>query len=217
MFTGLIQFVLPVLRVTSAAGGARIVVDFGPHAERIGRGDSIAFNGVCLTVAQKAGTVCEFDAVAETLSRTTLGRLRPGERLNVELALRVGDALGGHFVMGHVDGVGTVAELDRGAVAPVLRVKVDAGVAGQLAAKGSVAVDGVSLTVVDAGADFFTCAVIPTTLKDTTLGTRRPGDAVNVETDVLGKYVVRHLAGGAKKTDGKGGLTMDKLGEAGFV
>lgn len=212
MFTGIVRKVAPVVSVRAHSPGARIGIDLGALAEDSARGDSICVNGVCLTVAAKAGTVCEFDVVAETLSRTTLGRLRPGDRVNIEPSLRVGDPLGGHFVLGHIDGTGVVAAPPSG-TPPVLRVSVGPDLTLQMVSKGSVAVDGVSLTLVDVHRDGFTCALIPTTLQDTTLGLRRPGDAVNIETDILGKLVARHLGSFGTASV----LTMDKLRSSGFV
>jgi riboflavin synthase len=213
MFTGLVRSRASVVKITPRAGGARIAVDLGPLAEGAAPGDSISINGACLTVAAKNGTVCEFDAVAETLSRTTLGRLRPGDPVNVEPSLRVGDALGGHFVLGHVDGTGTLAALTPGGEGALLRISVDSALTAAMVPKGSVAVDGVSLTLVEVGADYFTCAIIPATLRETTLSAKRPGDAVNVETDILGKMVAKYLG----KMSGSSGLTLDKLREAGFT
>jgi riboflavin synthase len=212
MFTGLVQRLAPVVRITPAPGGARFAIDLGPLAGEVRHGDSVAVNGVCLTVAATAGAVCEFDAVRETLGRSTLGALRPGSRVNVERSLRVGDPLGGHFVLGHVDGTGTIAAITPAGEGAELAVEGDPAVTGQLVEKGSVALDGISLTVVAVSDRRFTCAIIPTTLADTTLGSASPGDAVNIETDILGKFVRRYLGA----TTGSG-LTLDKLRDAGFA
>jgi len=213
MFTGIIRTLAPVTRITRRGPSARVAVDLGELAAAAHPGDSICINGVCLTVAEEAGTVCEFDAVAETLSRSTLGTLKPGDKVNVEPSLRVGDQLGGHFVLGHVDGVGTVAAVTPAGKGIVMKVSVDAALAAQMVSKGSVAVDGVSLTVVEVGTNHFTCAIIPTTLKSTTLAARTLGDKVNIETDILGKLVARRLERASGPTD----LTIEKLKEAGFA
>ncbi len=213
MFTGIIQRVAPVRGVTSRPNGARLAVDLGDLAANVAHGGSVCVNGACLTVSETRGSVCEFDAVAETLSRTTLGSLRQGDDVNVEPSLRVGDQLGGHFVLGHVDGVGQIVATSQAGEGTEMRVTVDAALAAQMVSKGSVAVDGVSLTLVEVGDTEFTCALIPTTLEDTTLGRRRTGDAVNIETDILGKMVAKLLGGSA----GTSGLTLDKLRNAGFA
>ena len=213
MFTGIVKAVAPVVSVTRTATGLRLAIDLGDLARHAARGDSISINGSCLTVAEQAGTVCEFDAVAETLSRTTLGDLRPGRRVNIEPSLSVGDAFGGHFVLGHVDGVGTVRDPVRSGDGAVLRVSAEPALTQQMVPKGSVAVDGISLTLVDVGRDEFRCAVIPTTLEDTTLGSAQPGGKVNIETDVLAKLVAKYLGHAGASS----GLTADKLREAGFA
>ncbi|MFH1732027.1 MAG: riboflavin synthase [Planctomycetota bacterium] len=213
MFTGIIRMLAPVEAVRPAAGGARIVIDLEDAAAGVGRGDSVSVNGACLTVAEKRGSICEFDAVAETLSRTTLGSLRPGDRVNIEPSLRVGDQLGGHFVLGHIDGVGEIAALTPAGDGADMRISADAALTALTVPKGSVAVDGISLTLVDVGKTHFTCAIIPTTLQETTLGSRKPGDKVNVETDLLGKMVAKLLASGGAPS----GVTLDKLRKAGFA
>jgi riboflavin synthase len=159
------------------------VVDAGAEV-----GSSIAVNGVCLTVVGVRQGAWEADVVEETLARTALGQLRPGDVVNLERPLRLADRLGGHLVQGHVDAVGAVI-----APAPDLRIRVEADGLRYVAPKGSVAVDGVSLTVVDVLEDGFTVAVIPHTAAVTTLGRRRPGELVNVEFDVVAKYVARLL------------------------
>ena len=169
-----------------------------PLAGDVKLGDSVALNGCCLTVVEVAGDRWSFEAGAETLSRTNLGELRPGEGVNVERALRAGDRLGGHVVQGHVDAVGTVAELDRDGEWVNLHFTAPPAVAELLVDKGSVCVDGVSLTVCEPrpGADGngrFYVALIPHTLGETTLGDRGVGDRVNLEADVLGKYVRKLL------------------------
>jgi riboflavin synthase len=193
VFTGIVEAVGSVAGLRSGATLTRIEIEAPGLAGAVAVGDSVAVNGACLTVAAAGGSRVSFDAVAETLARTSLGELRVGARVNLERALRADGRLDGHIVQGHVDGTGTLRALDRDG--DDVRLHVDCGpeVADYLVPKGSVAIDGVSLTVVSARADGFDVALIPHTLAVTTLGERRPGDRVNLEADVLGKYVRRYL------------------------
>ena len=213
MFTGIIRHVGQLRAATDAPGGRRLVVDVGPLVDGLGHGDSVCVNGVCLTVTELTGSEAAFDVMAETLEATTLGGLRATAKLNLERSLAIGDRLDGHIVQGHVDGVGKVMDLRRGDRCE-LAVSVGADLRAIIVAKGSVAIDGVSLTVVGVDDKAFRVALIPTTLDETTLGDLRPGDSVNIETDVIGKYLQRYLQqlGGGDS----GGLTLDKLRSAGF-
>lgn len=192
MFTGIVQCLGTVRRLTKVGTGARLVIDAGRLRGRQRPGDSIAVDGVCLTIVRRVGRLLSFDTVAETLRRSTLGRRVVGDRVNLEPAVRVGDPLGGHYVQGHVDGVGRVRS-----VRPVGGGSVEMTITGAPALtrlcveKGSIALDGVSLTIARLSGRHVTIALIPTTLEVTTLGFRRPGDAVNVEIDMIGKYVAR--------------------------
>lgn len=193
MFTGIIETVGKVVRIDRQGDLARLVVEAGVAAGDAKAGDSIAVNGVCLTVTALEGDTLAFEAVAETLLRTSLGDLAAGGVVNLERALRAGQRLDGHIVQGHVDGTGVVRALERRGDDVRLDVGCDAGFAELLVEKGSVAVDGVALTVVGARADGFDVALIPFTLERTTLGRKRPGDRVNLEADVLGKYVKKYV------------------------
>jgi riboflavin synthase len=153
----------------------------------------VAVNGVCLTVAALDGDVASFDVIPETLGRTNLGSLTPGARVNVERSLRFGDRVDGHLVQGHVDRAGEVLEVERLPGEVRLTVGCGADFTPRLLHKGSVAVDGVSLTVAELGSDRFTVALVPHTLERTILGERRPGDRVNLEADMMGLYVLRAL------------------------
>jgi riboflavin synthase len=193
MFTGLVERLAEVKAIVPEPPGVRLVIRDPRIAAGARIGDSIALNGCCLTVVAADGGSLSFQAGAETLSRTNLGELQTGDVVNVERSLRAGDAIGGHYVTGHIDAVGVVDErIDDidwctmwfGAPAPQLQ---------QMASKGSVAVDGVSLTLVDVESGRFSVALIPHTLSVTTLGRRKVGDRVNLETDVLAKYVQRQL------------------------
>ncbi|GAA2480658.1 riboflavin synthase [Streptomyces thermolineatus] len=198
MFTGIVEELGEVVAVEELADSSRFRLR-GPLVTQDARhGDSIAVNGVCLTVVETAGGEFTADVMAETLERSSLGALRPGSRVNLERAMALGGRLGGHIVQGHVDGTGTVLERVPGEQWEVVRVSLPAGLARYVVEKGSITVDGVSLTVVEAGADSFTVSLIPTTLALTTLGLKQPGDPVNLEVDVLAKHVERLLAHGAE-------------------
>ncbi len=189
MFTGLVQ---RIGMVSSLAEG-RLVVDVQPPLTVV-RGDSVSVNGVCLTVTEEGDGGFQADVMGETLRRTALGSLREGEAVNLELPLRVGDPLGGHIVQGHVDGVATVASLEQEGFARVVRIAPPAETLRYVVEKGSIAVDGVSLTVVDVDDSSFSVSLVPETLDQTTLGDLVAGRPVNVEVDVLAKYVEKLVA-----------------------
>lgn len=200
MFTGIVEAAGRVRAVRRTPKGLRLEVE-GPW--KVPTGSSVAVNGVCLTALEGKGLA--FDVIPESLSRTTLGKLRSGGRVNLERALAAGARLDGHVVQGHVDGTGVVESLTRRSGAVTLAVRAP-GLQDQIVPKGSITVDGVSLTVVDVDEGRFTVALIPTTLRLTTLGRFRKGDRVNIETDVLAKY--------AKK---KSTVTLALLKRAGFA
>lgn len=212
VFTGIVEACIPVRAVSQVGGLKEIELDLGPVAEGVAVGDSVALNGVCLTVASLSGACARFQAVRETQERTTIGALRQGEQVNVERSLRVGDRLGGHFVQGHVDGIGVVAEKKAQEGQCLFRVSVPAEMTKMMIEKGSVAVDGISLTVVEVSSGSFSVALIPHTLQNTTLGARKAGDRVNIELDMIGKWVARLLG----KTDPEP-LTREKLERYGFL
>ncbi|HEX6968332.1 MAG TPA: riboflavin synthase [Micromonosporaceae bacterium] len=191
MFTGIVEELGEVVRTVGAADAALIAVR-GPMVTSDARhGDSIAVNGVCLTVVEVTGDVFTADVMGETLRRTALGDLRPGDPVNLERAATLGSRLGGHLVQGHVDGVGEIIGREPGHHWETVRFSLPAGLARYLVVKGSITVDGVSLTVVDLGDDWFSVGLIPTTLKLTTLGHKGVGARVNLEVDVIAKYVER--------------------------
>ena len=194
MFTGIIEGIGKVTDVSAAGDAGRIAVEVGDMAEGVGPGDSVAVDGACLTATRVERTVVRFDVSAETLRVTTLASLRVGSEVNLERSLRVGDRLGGHFVLGHVDCVGAVAALDKDPAQTTLTVTAPAAAIARLVPKGSVAVSGISLTVAALARDSFSVAVIPHTLQHTTLLNLSPGDKVNLELDILGKHVERLLA-----------------------
>jgi riboflavin synthase len=189
MFTGLVESLATVHQVTPDGAGRLLTVEEPHLAPQLAVGESVAVNGACLTVVERDATVFRFQAGPETLRRTNLGELSAGDHVNLERALRLSDRLGGHLVQGHVDGVGHVASRERQGDWEVVWFRCPAELAAQMVSKGSVAVDGISLTLVDVTADGFSVALIPHTLKMTTLGFKVPGAAVNLETDLLAKYV----------------------------
>lgn len=200
MFTGLVQSLAEVIAIEPEGPGVRLVVREADFAKASGLGDSICVNGCCLTVVAIDGDAIAFQAGTETLSRTNLGELVGGSRVNLEPSLKAGDQLGGHYVTGHIDCLGTVDSIDQDGEWAKYWFRVPAVQIKQMASKGSVAVDGISLTLVDVedlpdGAGRFSVALIPHTLSVTTLGSRKVGDRVNIETDVLAKYVERQLTG----------------------
>lgn len=193
MFTGLVQSLATVRQIAPDGPGVRLVIADEAVACGARLGDSIAINGCCLTVVAIDGADLAFEAGPETLRRTNLGRLQLGSRVNLESSLRTGDPLGGHLVSGHIDGVGRLRRRDDDGQWCMMWFEVPADLTRQMASKGSVAVDGVSLTLVDVEASRFSVALIPHTLAATTLGALQLGDEVNIETDLLAKYVERQL------------------------
>jgi riboflavin synthase len=191
----------------------QLAVDLGDLAEGAGIGDSIAVNGVCLTVASLQGRQASFDISGETITRSTLGRLEPSAQVNVERALRPTDRLGGHIVQGHVDGTGTIRAVRRQGQFADIEFAVGAELLEQMIVKGSVAVDGISLTVAGMTEDGFSVAVIPQTLERTTLGRSKAGDSVNIETDIIVKFIKKQLD---RIVPTKQELTVEKLKQLGF-
>ncbi len=191
MFTGIVRERGRVVAIDGGVDGVRLRIEAPRTAAQTAIGDSVAINGVCLTATSVEGAELAFDAVAETLRRTSLGRLEPGSEVNLEPALRAGEPLGGHIVQGHVDGVGRVRSLEPVGDGAELTVEVPPELLRYCVEKGSITVDGVSLTIATLAADAFSIALIPHTLAETTLSRLAPGDEVNLEVDVLAKYVER--------------------------
>ena len=195
MFTGLVEEKGEVTRLKSTDSACDLSVEAQLVAENVSIGDSIAINGCCLTVVAIDGKLLTFQAGSETLGRTNLGRLIAGSLVNLERSLQVGQRMGGHYVSGHVDALGTVDQRNDDGEWAEFWFRVPADLTRQMAPKGSVTVDGISLTIVNVENDRFSVALIPHTLDATTLGSRNVGDQVNIETDVLAKYVQAQLAG----------------------
>jgi len=213
MFTGIIQHVGRIVAATDSGGGRVLVVDAGPLGPDIALGDSVAVCGACQTATTLVGSHVSFDVSSETLRLTTLGSLQPGAPVNLELALRMGDRLGGHMMSGHVDGVGTIRRLERLPGETRLEVSCpDTALTDHMIHKGSVAIDGISLTIAALRNGALEVSVIPTTMTETTLATAQPGDSVNLECDMIGRWV-KKLLGDAAPTSG---ITMQDLEEMGF-
>ncbi|MGD9484306.1 riboflavin synthase [Streptomyces sp. TRM70308] len=194
MFTGIVEELGEVTAIEDLGDSSRLTLRGPLVTKDAAHGDSIAVNGVCLTVVTAVDGEFTADVMAETLRRSSLGALTVGSRVNLERPMALGGRLGGHLVQGHVDGTGTLAARTPGEHWEVVRVTLPADLARYVVGKGSITVDGVSLTVVEAGPDWFTVSLIPTTLDLTTLGAKGVGDPVNLEVDVLAKYVERLLA-----------------------
>lgn len=212
MFTGLVQKVGVLKRLSRVQGGWSLTLAHAPWPDALVLGESVAVQGACLTVTSCASGVFTADLLDETLRRTALGQACEGARLNLERALALGDRLGGHIVSGHVDEVGTLLSIEDRGRDIALRVGCSSGLARQTVMKGSVAIDGVSLTVSALGDDWLEVNLIPHTLKETSLRDRAAGDAVNLEGDILGKYVARLLG-----REACGVVTEQMLEENGFL
>ncbi|MGW2089051.1 riboflavin synthase [Streptomyces sp. NPDC001880] len=193
MFTGIVEELGEVTAVEKLGDASRFRLRGRVVTEGARHGDSIAVNGVCLTVVDLGDGEFTADVMAETLNRSSLGALDTGSRVNLERPMAVGGRLGGHIVQGHVDGTGHIVERRVSENWEIVKVSLPAELARYVVEKGSITVDGVSLTVVEAGPDYFTISLIPTTLALTTLGIKEPGDPVNLEVDVIAKYVERLL------------------------
>ncbi|MDZ4783814.1 MAG: riboflavin synthase [Planctomycetia bacterium] len=194
MFTGLVEALVEVADVIDAPPGKRLTLRCGALAAEAAIGESIAINGCCLTVVAREDAQLTFEAGPETLAKTNLGRLQPGSLVNVERSLCLGDRLGGHLVTGHVDDVGVLESRRDEGDWSTCWFRFPEALSGQLVSKGSITIDGVSLTVVNVEAERFSVALIPHTLGVTTLGRLVPGDVVNLETDLIGKYVEKQFA-----------------------
>lgn len=218
MFTGLVEELGKVRAVSRGGRSVRLTVAAAKVVGDVKLGDSIAVNGTCLTVVDFGDTWFAADVMPETVDRTALAGLKSGDGVNLERALRVGDRLGGHIMSGHIDGVGIIRAKEKNDIAVVVRVEAPPAVMRYIIHKGSVAVDGISLTVVDTGPDWFTVSLIPHTAAMTTLGFKGTGQPVNLEADVIGKYVEKLMKPAEPAAVGaKGGLTADFLADNGFT
>ena len=213
MFTGLVETICMVKSIRPSADSMVLAIDLGELAGESKIGDSIAVNGVCLTATGIERALVSFDVSAETLAKSTLGKLRPAWQVNVERAMKATDRFGGHFVQGHIDGVATIEAMDKHGEFADVRFAAAAELLDAMVAKGSVAVDGVSLTIASIDQNGFRIAIIPETLRRTTLGRARAGDCVNIETDIIVKTIKRQLENILPKAEP---LTAEKLKQLGF-
>ena len=221
MFTGLIEGLGTIRSVRSTGRGCRLMVtaDFSLETTRVG--DSIAVSGACLTAVAVSGKRFEVDVSPETLRTTTLGSAKVGERVNLERSLRLSDRIDGHLVAGHVDATGVIKDRQAAGNATVVAIGIPSSLSRYLIKKGSVAVDGISLTVNECSDTGFTVTIIPWTAQETTIGFKKIGESVNIETDMIGKYVEKFLAGRAETATGKvkagSGVDMELLAKTGFL
>ena len=193
MFTGIIEGLGNIIKFdkkTSNRSAAKMKIRLGKIAKGLKVGDSVAINGVCLTTINISKDIAEFEMVGETIKKTNLGTLQSGNKVNIERSLKVGDRLEGHFVLGHVDGVGLISTIEKQSNQIKIWTKVPKELSKYIIKKGSVTIDGISLTVVDVLKDQFSVSIIPHTMKITNLSYKKIGDKVNIETDILGKYIL---------------------------
>ncbi|MBR6107010.1 MAG: riboflavin synthase [Oscillospiraceae bacterium] len=212
MFTGIIEEIGTVRRVQTGTAACVLTVSAEKVLEDVHIGDSIAVNGTCLTVCRTDGSSFSADVMPETLRRTNLGALRPGSRVNLERAMPANGRFGGHIVSGHIDGTGTVRQMKREENAVWVTVSADASLLRYLVEKGSVAIDGISLTVARVSGQDFAVSVIPHTAQETTLLSRKPGDTVNLECDIIAKYTEKLLM-----PQQQSGISADFLAKHGFL
>lgn len=215
MFTGIIEELGTLSATTTQAQGGRITISAQKVRENLKIGDSIAINGVCLTAVAFTNQTITFDVSAETLARTTLGGLRPGAIVNLERALQASDRLGGHIVQGHVDGVGKFVSSRLIGESYIIRVAFPSEIGQYICHKGSIALEGISLTVAQLGDSWFEVAVIPHTWQITSLSHLKPGQAINLEVDIVAKYIERMLTY-RQPANSKPALTLDRLRDLGY-
>lgn len=211
MFTGIVERVGTITDTQAVSGGKRLSIDVGPLAALCTLGASVCISGVCLTVAKISEPILEFDVITETLEKSTLGLKKTGDGVNLELSLRVGDRLDGHFVQGHVDGTATVARVDSSADEYVLWLTPQTHLQRYIIPKGSVSVDGVSLTIAEVDGKCFSVALIPTTLERTTLSSLSNGDCVNIESDMITRTIVHQLM----EISNQNGINLESIMNAG--
>jgi riboflavin synthase len=210
MFTGIIEGLGTVNRISRKGEDALLIVDTSVNLDDINVGDSISVSGACLTVTEKGAQRFSADVSAETLTRTNIKSLKTGDKVNLEKSLRLNSFLGGHLVLGHVDGIGKIQEKVSKATSILFSVEIDAGLSRYVVEKGSVAVDGISLTVNRCEKNRFYVNIIPHTVRNTTLGFKKTADTVNIETDIIGKYVEKFL-------NPDKGINLSFLAEHGFL
>ena len=213
MFTGIVEKTGKITAINATQGGKRLRIDVGSIAGDCALGASICVSGVCLTVAGTLDKEIDFDVVTETLNRSTLGSKRVGDVVNIERSLKVGDRLDGHFVQGHVDATAVVTRIQPFPGEHVVRLRVETDLRAYIVPKGSITIDGVSLTIASIEGSEFEVALIPTTLQQTTISLLQTGHRVNIETDIIARTIVHQLS----LANGREGVTMETLREAGFA
>lgn len=194
MFTGIVEGIGKVKKISKAnknRSAIQMIVDLGKHGKGLKTGQSVALNGVCLTVTKLSKTLCTFEMIEETTKKTDLGNLKPGGIVNIERSLKVGDRLEGHFVLGHVDGVGIIKKVQKKPKEVQIWFEFPKNLSKYVVKKGSIAMDGISLTVVEIKNNLASVCLIPHTVKVTNFKTKNIGDKVNIETDILGKYILK--------------------------
>ncbi|TGE32453.1 riboflavin synthase [Desulfosporosinus sp. Sb-LF] len=217
MFTGIVEELGIVRDLRLLPESGLLTLEGKKVLEGTQIGDSIAINGVCLTVVRLNGREFTVDVMAETLSKTNLAELKSGSRVNLERALQLQTRLGGHLVSGHVDGVGKIRRITPWGIAQVYEINAAPALLHYMLPKGSISIDGISLTVIDVEADYFTVSLIPHTFEQTTLGLKGIETSVNLETDLIGKYVARFMGLGTEQSKGKQDLSLGFLAEHGFI
>ncbi len=213
MFTGLIEKVCSVRAVNHTAGSIKLAIDMGEIASECNIGDSVAINGVCLTISKLEGNIASFDVSAETIARISLDKLNSSSQVNIERAMKANDRFGGHFVLGHIDGTAKIQAIGKHGEFVNIKFSADFELLEMMVLKGSVSVDGISLTLSNIDKEGFSVAVIPQTLKKTTLNNAKIGDSVNIETDIIIKAVKKQLDKILPKNEP---LTAERLRELGF-
>lgn len=218
MFTGIVEEKGTVAAISKGQHSGVLKISCSTVLEDLKTGDSVAVNGVCLTVCALDGKSFSADVMPETLRRSSLGNLAPGKAVNLERAMAANGRFGGHIVSGHIDGTGTILSMRKEENAIWMRVACEPKLLGLIVEKGSICIDGISLTVAEVGPDFFAVSLIPHTASITTIGTRKAGDTVNLETDLIGKYVQRLLSPAfhSEKAEESSGISLAFLAENGF-
>ena len=221
MFTGIIESFGTIKRIESKGEGKKLHIDCDLDLSESKIGDSIAVNGACLTAVGLEKNIFKVDMAPETVERTTFKRLKPGSRVNIERALKLSDRIDGHLVSGHIDGTGIISSIKINSNAIIIKIDVPSKLAADMIEKGSVAIDGVSLTINKCSDKDFYVSIIPHTADITTIGLKRVGDKVNIETDMIGKYVKKILMGSISKNDalpkGQESISMGLLARNGFL
>lgn len=217
MFTGLIETIQPVISNVAAPIGRQFCIELAELAHDAGLGDSICVNGVCLTLSRLAGSRGWFDVMGETLKVSTLDGIKIGERVNLERAMAADGRFGGHIVQGHVDAIGTIDQIEKKQSQHIIWISTQPEAMDLMITKGSVAIDGVSLTIVEVEKSRFSVSLIPTTLNASNLGWRKKGDQVNLEADLVSKWIKKRLDAVLPQKHGNDRLTMEKLRDLGFA